>query len=294
MQKPIFLARPLITMALVGALAACGGTDDDSLFVDADSSTDSGADSGNTGNTGTDSTADACDNPATTLPAIFLEFNASPNVTAVLSSDGCTVTVEANGKPNHTSSYWDSGNESGLYVEPEDADLFDQQRSPGDIEDYINLFQLTVPVNPELADSSSATPLGAIGIATSGAPIFNDSEGNGDVSLGVIQGFDRNGAHTGPQTYHYHLEPKAITYDDDSLVGIMSDGFFIYGRRCYSSADYPTDLDASNGHEGITQFTDPANEDGEYHYHVSAEQYLNGDYYLIFPGDFQGTPNGVN
>ena len=74
----------------------------------------------------------------------------------------------------------------------------------------------------------------------------------------------------------------------------MSDGFFIYGRRCYSSADYPTDLDASNGHVGITQFTDPSNEAGEYHYHVSTEQYLNGDYYLIFPGDFQGTPNGVN
>lgn len=294
MKKRVFLTRSLITMAMVGALAACGGSNDDELTVNTDSSTDNGTDTGNTGNAETDNTSGSCDNPATTLPAIFLEFNASPNVTAVLSSDGCTVTVEANGKPNHTSSYWDSGNESGLYVEPEDSDLFDQKRSPGDIEDYINLFQLTVPVNPELADSSSATPLGAIGIATSGAPIFNDSEGNGDVSLGVIQGFDRNGAHTGPQTYHYHLEPKAITYDDDSLVGIMSDGFFIYGRRCYSSADYPTDLDASNGHVGITQFTDSSNEEGEYHYHVSSEQYLNGEYFLIFPGDFQGTPNGVN
>ncbi|TKB02267.1 YHYH protein [Alteromonas portus] len=285
MRKPDLFARSFITMAIIGTLAACGGSESESVTVDTGSSEEE---------TDTGSTADSCDNPVTSLPAIFLEFNASANVTAVLSSDGCTVTVEANGKPNHTSSYWDSGNESGLYVEPEDPDLFDQRRSPGDIEDYINLFQLTVPVNPELADSSSATPLGAIGIATSGAPIFNDSEGNGDVSLGVIQGFDRNGAHTGPQTYHYHLEPRAITYDDDSLVGIMSDGFFIYGRRCYSSADYPSDLDASNGHIGVTQFTDASNVEGEYHYHVSAEQYLNGEYYLIFPGDFQGTPNGVN
>jgi hypothetical protein len=243
---------------------------------------------------GTDDNSGTCDNPVTSLPTIFLEFNTSPNVTAVLSSDGCYVTVEANGKPNHTSSYWDSGNESGLYVEPEDPELFDQQRSPGDIEDYINVFTLTVPIEPALASSSSATPLGAIGIATSGAPIFNDSEGNGDVSLGVIQGFDRNGAHTGPQTYHYHLEPEAISYDDDSLVGIMSDGFFIYGRRCYSSVDYPTDLDESNGHTAITQFTGSDAEDAEYHYHISGEQYLNGDYYLIFPGNFQGTPNGVN
>ena len=156
------------------------------------------------------------------------------------------------------------------------------------------MFTLTVPIEPELASTSSATPLGAIGIATSGAPIFNDSEGNGDVSIGVIQGFDRNGAHTGPQTYHYHLEPEAISYDDDSLVGIMSDGFFIYGRRCYSSVDYPTDLDESNGHTSITQFTGSDADDAEYHYHISGEQYLNGDYYLIFPGNFQGTPNGVN
>ena len=280
------LQASALVVANVLLLSACSGGGSSTDTVDSVSIVDDSS--------GTDDNSGTCDNPVTSLPTIFLEFNTSPNVTAVLSSDGCYVTVEANGKPNHTSSYWDSGNESGLYVEPEDPELFDQQRSPGDIEDYINVFTLTVPIEPALASSSSATPLGAIGIATSGAPIFNDSEGNGDVSLGVIQGFDRNGAHTGPQTYHYHLEPEAISYDDDSLVGIMSDGFFIYGRRCYSSIDYPTNLDESNGHTAITQFTGSDAEDAEYHYHISGEQYLNGDYYLIFPGNFQGTPNGVN
>ena len=276
----------VLVVASTLLLSACGGSDSGTNTVDS-VAVDDGSD-------GSDDSASTCSNPVTTLPSIFLEFNTSPNVTATLSSDGCFVTLEANGKPNHTSSYWDSGNASALYVEPEDPELFDQKRSPGDIEDYINVFTLTVPIEPELASTSSATPLGAIGIATSGAPIFNDSEGNGDVSIGVIQGFDRNGAHTGPQTYHYHLEPEAISYDDDSLVGIMSDGFFIYGRRCYSSVDYPTDLDESNGHTSITQFTGSDADDAEYHYHISGEQYLNGDYYLIFPGNFQGTPNGVN
>lgn len=273
--------RLFVYAGLIGLLAGCGGES----FND-DTATDSAL---------TDQTSNtSCDNPATSLPAIFLEFNTSPNVTAVLSDNGCYVTLEANGKPNHTSSYWDAGNASGLYVEPENPTLFEQQRSPGDIEDYINVFQLTVPIEPELANSPSATPLGPIGIAISGAPIFNDSEGNGDVSLGVIQGFDRNGAHTGPQTYHYHIEPKAISYDDDSLIGILSDGFFIYGRRCFSTVDYPTDLDESNGHVAVTQYTGSTSDDAIYHYHVSAERYLNGDYYLIFPGNFQGTPNGVN
>lgn len=274
------LSALLSSAAVLTLLSACGG---DST-VNSDTSTP----------VTVVTSEDGCDNPVTTLPPIFLEFNSSPNVTATLSEDGCSVTIESNGKPDHTSSYWDAGNASGLYVEPEDADLFDRQRSPGDIEDYINVYQLTVPIEPELASTSSSTPLGAIGIAISGAPIFNDSEGNGDVSLGVIQGFDRNGAHTGPETYHYHLEPRAISYDDDKLVGIMSDGFFIYGRRDYETGEYPTDLDESNGHVGLTLHTGTSQEDAVYHYHISSEQYLNGDYYLIFPGNFQGTPNGVN
>lgn len=280
-----YFVRTMSAVGVLSVLTACGGsssTDD----VGTSTGTDTGAD--------TDTGTDTCDSPMTELSSALLEFVAAPNVTVVLSEDGCTVALESAGKPDHTSSYWDSGNDSGLYVEPEDAALFEQQRSPGDIEDYINDYNLTVPVSPELASSSSATPLGAIGISISGAPIFNDSEGNGDVSMGVIQGFDRNGAHTGPETYHYHLEPQAISYDDDSLVGIMADGFLVFGRRCYSTADYPTDLDESNGHTSVTLYTGSGEEDAEYHYHVSNEQYLNGDYYLIFPGNFQGTPGDIN
>ncbi|MDO6566408.1 YHYH protein [Alteromonas sp. 1_MG-2023] len=292
MSKSHYALRALFCVSILSVLTACGGS----------SSTDETADSGTSVDTGTgvdtgsdsDSSTTTCDSPMTELSSAYLEFVAAPNVTIVLSEDGCTVSLESAGKPDHTSSYWDSGNASGLYVEPEDETLFNQQRSPGDIEDYINDYDLTVPVSPELAATSSATPLGAIGIALSGAPIFNDSEGTGDVSLGVIQGFDRNGAHTGPETYHYHLEPQAISYDDDSLVGIMADGFFIFGRRCYSTVGYPTDLDESNGHTSITLYTGASEEDAEYHYHVSTEQYLNGDYYLIFPGNFQGTPSDIN
>jgi hypothetical protein len=272
-----YLVHLMFTVSAISVLTSCGGSS-------------SNTDDSVTGGT----VQETCDSPITELSGAFLEFVAAPNVTIVLSEDGCTVALESAGKPDHTSSYWDSGNASGLYVEPEDPTLFDQKRSPGDIEDYINDFNLTVSVSPQLASSSSATPLGAIGIAISGAPIFNDSEGNGDVSLGVIQGFDRNGAHTGPQTYHYHLEPKAISYDDDSLVGIMADGFLIFGRRCFSTTGYPTDLDASNGHSSTTLYTGGTTADAEYHYHVSAEQYANGDYYLIFPGNFQGTPSNVN
>lgn len=270
----------MLAISILAVLTACGGSSTDTA------DTDNG--------TGSVNETITCDSPMTELSSALLEFVAAPNITVVLAEDGCTVSFESAGKPDHTSSYWDAGNASGLYLAPENATLFNQQRSPGDIEDYINDYDLTVSVSPELAATSTATRLGAVGIAISGAPIFNQSEGNGDLSLGVMQGFDRNGAHTGPETYHYHLEPQAISYDDDSLVGIIADGFLIFGRRCYSTAGYPTDLDESNGHTSVTLYTGSTADDAEYHYHVSTEQYLNGDYYLVFPGNYQGTPSDIN
>jgi hypothetical protein len=227
---------------------------------------------------------------AVTLSDAFLWFGA--NVTVAL--DGAEVVIEATGSPDHTSCYWDPVNASGLYVEC-DPDVTDTSRmSPGFIEDYNNLFTLRVPANPSLAAVSSATGLGPVGIAVSGAPIFNDQEGpNVALNSGVISGFDRNGAHTGPSTYHYHLEPKAITDDDEALVGIMADGFFLYGRKCYSSGDYPTDLDVSGGHVAFTQHTGTLDGDETYHYHILNDLYLNA-YYLVFPEDYQGTPTRIS
>ena len=81
-----------------------------------------------------------------------------------------------------------------------------------------------------------------------------------------------------------------FTNDDQNLIGIISDGFFIYGRRDYPSNDYPTDLDASGGHFGQT----PHNPDGEYHYHIINEVYGSLGRYLLFAGPYQGSPNAVN
>lgn len=213
------------------------------------------------------------------------------NVTVIF--DGDEVVLEATGRPDHTSCYWNPDNASGLYVDCDPDITETAQMSPGFIENYDNLFTLRVPLNPTLASSSSSTGLGAVGIATSGVPIFNDQEGpNRDLEIGVIRGFDRNGGHTGPQTYHYHLEPVAITNDDSALVGIIADGFFLYGRRCDSTGTYPDDLDVSGGHTSTTQHTGTLAGDEEYHYHIMNDLYLGG-YYLLFPEDYQGTPSNI-
>jgi hypothetical protein len=93
-----------------------------------------------------------------------------------------------------------------------------------------------VPLSPAAAASESqamAGPNGGIeGMAIDGVGIFDSAAGNTDNIFAEAGSFDACGGHpdnTG--TYHYHAEPYAISYDDDRLIGVMRDGFFIYGRH---------------------------------------------------------------
>lgn len=237
------------------------------------------------------------------LHSAFSEFD-SNNVSIEL--NGTNVVIESNGYPNHTSPYWSNttercatdpmGNElctntntsvnHPLFEEPTVTTY--QTMAPGNIDDFNGSYSLTVSANPELASSTTATGLGPIGIAVSGAMIYDDQEGPNVPLDDAVVSLDYSGAHTGPQSYHYHLEPKSFSNDDDNLIGIISDGFFAYGRKCASTGTYPTDLDASGGHIATTQHTD----EPEYHYHIQNELYLN-QYYIIFPGDYQGTPSAI-
>ncbi len=219
--------------------------------------------------------------------------------------DGDDVVIESDGLPNHTSPYWSNTTERcrigpmgnlmctnsnttenhPLFVEPT-ATTYDDM-APGNIDDFNGSYTLRVPISPALASSPTSTGLGPIGMAVSGSMIYNDQEGPNVPLDNAVVSFDYTAAHTGPQSYHYHLEPKAWSDDDDKLIGIMADGFFLYGRK-NSDGTYPTDLDESGGHFGPT----PHNPDGEYHYHIKNELYLN-EYYILFSGDYQGTPNNI-
>ncbi|WP_298420073.1 YHYH protein [uncultured Kordia sp.] len=257
----------LLVAVTVTFIAACGSDDN-----------------ATTTTTGEDDTA--------TLHAAFNEFD-TDNVTVML--NGSNVEIETNGRPNHTSPYWSSttarigtpavSTDHPLFVAPTVTSFDDM--APGNIDDFNGSYSLTVSANPTLAASSSATGLGAIGIAVSGAVIYNDQEGPNVPIDNALPSLDYTAAHTGPQSYHYHLEPKAWSDDDEKLIGIIADGFFLYGRKDYDET-YPTDLDASGGHFGPT----PHNPDGEYHYHIQNELYLNA-YYILFPGNYQGTASNI-
>jgi hypothetical protein len=245
---------------------------------------------------------DTDDNSNSGLHAAFSEFDTA---NFSIYTDGSEVVIESNGLPNHTSPYWSNvtarsavdprgmtlttpaaAKNHPLFVEPTVTSY--QDMAPGNIDDFVGSYTLRIPTQPSKAASTSRTGLGPIGIAVSGSMIYNDEEGPGVPLDDAAPSLDYTAAHTGPQSYHYHLETKAWSYNDDKLIGVISDGFFLYGRKCNSTGDYPTDLDASGGHSSTTQH----NSEAEYHYHIQNELYL-GQYYILFPGDYQGTPNAI-
>lgn len=230
-----------------------------------------------------DTTGETYCNPT----AAFEEFNSS---SVTISYDGNDVTIESTALPNHTSPYWDSSN--SLYIDPVVANA--SQMSPGTIN--TRSYTLTVPKCPAIASFTSSTGLGAIGISVTGVPIFNDQEGpNIALSANVASGFDYAGGHNGPTGYHYHLESSdvpentVLSHNDDALVGIMQDGFLLYGRIESTTGTYPTDLDASGGHVGTTPHS---NGEEVYHYHIINEIYT-GTYIVLFGADLKGTPNAI-
>ena len=138
---------------------------------------------------------------------------------------------------------------------------------------------IEIPLQPTLAASSSDTGLGTIGVAISGAVIFNPYEGDG-VTSALDDNFDVDGVPfvdscnghplgTG-STYHYHGVPYCITDVVDTpgqhsvIVGFLLDGFPVYGPQD-EGGETPTDLDSCSSHFGPT----PEYPDGIRHYHMT-------------------------
>jgi len=246
------------SLALVFLLVfACSSSEDNSASVDNDS----------------DSSEDEV---VTELHAAYAAFN-TDEIDIYLSDDNTTVTLETTGLPDHETVYWGEGNE--LYIdEPGVA------TTPSIMSSNNNAVTITVDATPDLTGATVSTQLNTIGIAVSGASIFNDQEGNGALDEAAAS-LDWTGAHIGPGVYHYHLEPIAFSDDDENLVGVLLDGVFLYGRKCNSTGTYPTDLDSSGGHTSTTQYTDG---EEEYHYHIINEIYSTTGSYIAFAGPYQG------
>lgn len=201
------------------------------------------------------------------VPAVFSKFNAS----VTISADGTTVTLVSNGLPDHNSPYYATSNSKY-----EDYNGINSRwsKNPNSISTQSLTFK--IPQNPAAASTHAATPLGPIGIAVNGVPIYNQYAGPSQPLTNEINSFDQYNGH--PQQtgqYHYHVEPLFITAykGKDALIGFLLDGFPIYGPLEGCKIITSADLDTYHGHFGVTADY-PS---GIYHYHVTADApYING------------------
>ncbi len=214
------------------------------------------------------------------LPPVYNKIYGATSITF----DGTTVTIKCNALPDHKSAYYPAGNP--LY-EAFSGTTFgggNFVKNPNTISGQ-NI-TLRIPVNPSVAATHAATPMGVIGVAINGIPFFNQYAAGGSPLTNEINSFDQYWGH--PQMtgmYHYHVEPLYLTTvraTKSALMGFLLDGFPVYGPMEENNT-LPAGLDAYHGHTHAT-VDFPS---GIYHYHfTTAAPYLNGN-------GFYGTPGTV-
>lgn len=194
------------------------------------------------------------------------------------SISGNTLTIQTTNLPNHKSPYWGVGHE--MY-EAYNGTNPNWNQNPGSIGEQNITFK--IPLNPSEAENKTTTPMGPIGIARNGIVFFNQYAAGGAPLTNEINSFDQYLGHPATTTYHYHIKPKFLTdtYGEDAFLGILSDGFPVYGPVENGQTITNDDLDVYHGHVSPTaDFPD-----GIYHYHITNEDpYLNGSGFFGTPG----------
>jgi|TARA_B110000037_G_scaffold32158_1_gene38662 hypothetical protein len=194
--------------------------------------------------------------------------------------NGNTVTFTTQDLPNHTSPYWPANN---VLYEAYNGTNNNWHQNPNQI--ATQNIVLSITLNPEEANNHQATPLGPIGISRNGVVFFNQYAGPDQPLTNEINSFDQYLGHpTGFGMYHYHIEPAYLTseFGDDAFLGLLSDGFPVYGPLEGGKTISNADLDAYHGHISITSDFP----EGIYHYHITGgDPYLNGNGYFGTPGN---------
>ncbi len=206
-----------------------------------------------------------------TLPAVYNKIYGATSITF----DGTWVTIKCNALPDHKSIYYPTTNPLYENFSGTTFGGFTFVKNPNTI--ATQNITLKIPVNPVVAATHAATPMGTMGVALNGVPFFNQYAAGGSPLTNEITSFDQWWGH--PQMngmYHYHVEPKYLTNvkaTPAALMGFLLDGFPVYGPKEENGSD-PSGLDVYHGHTHVTADY-PA---GIYHYHFTATApYLNGN-----------------
>ena len=183
--------------------------------------------------------------------------------------------------PNHESPYWEQSNP---LFEPYNGNNPNFNQNPNTIGEKNIVF--TIPLNPKAAETNEDTRLGPIGVSRNGVVFFNQYAGPDNQPLTFeVNSFDQGAGHpTGNDMYHYHVEPLFLTreFGMDAFLGLLADGFPVYGPVENDVTITNEDLDEFHGHLSATEEFP----EGIYHYHITDEDpFLNGNGYYGTPGN---------
>jgi hypothetical protein len=212
-----------------------------------------------------------------TVPAVYAKIYGATSIT----SDGTFITIKTTGTPDYKSVYYPTSNASYEAFSGTTFNGVAFVKNPNSIGTQNYTFK--IPLNPVMATTHAATPLGPMGVSLNGVPFYNQYAGPAQPLTNEIISFDKYWGHPDATSrYHYHVEPIYLTtvkVTRSSLLGFLADGFPVYGPEENGAA--VTGLDAYHGHTSVT--ADYPN--GIYHYHVTnTDPYINGNGYYGTPG----------
>lgn len=182
------------------------------------------------------------------------------------------ITITSTNEPDHKSMYWPENNALyEAYSEPNNPDF---KKNPGSIGAQNHTYK--IPRYPKSASNKESTPFGPMGVSVSGVAFFNQQAAGDDDILEELNTFDQYEGHPAGTAYHYHIEPIWLTElkGSDAFLGLLLDGFPVYGPMENGVELTNDDLDDYHGHTSATvDFPD-----GIYHYHITADlPWINGD-----------------
>lgn len=226
-----------------------------------------------TGTTTTTTSTSVLNTPTigTGVPAVFKKIYNAKEIYV----EGNYVVIKVTSLPDHKSPYYKGTQWAATQYEAYNGTNPLWNQNPNTIAESDVTFK--IPLNPAVATTHTSTPMGPMGVAINGVPIFNQYAAGGSPLTGEKNSFDQYDGHPQQQgMYHYHAEPYYLTTakGKDALLGFLLDGFPVYGPLEGGKTITNTDLDVYHGHFAVTADY-PA---GIYHYHTTdADPYINGN-----------------
>ena len=222
------------------------------------------------------------------ITGAWLKFSCRVTLTKVTVNGTAFVQLSSDGRPDYKSIYYGQGDacyetDTSMAVPPNRNTVGAQS------------FVMSAPLAPSTASGNVTVPGSGIGLGIDGVIFYSDYAAPGDDIYQEALSFDRCQGHPqGTNMYHHHAEPYSITQDDDALVGVMRDGYFVYGRRDPDGSG-PGEANGGlsapyYGHVGTT-VDSPSTP--VFHYHVHYESNGTESEYFITPQKYYGTVVGA-